>query len=168
MTDKNKYFYLEILFTLLLIFSAISLYGKILSAYKLFSVLGLICGICFSYFLKNRHNQVLRSFITIGSFAVIAWILYSILNSTFIYKDVIIICIKGLILLELTLSLNACTPSFLTYMQVLSIPLFMSHLIFIKGEYSGTLVIFTFGYLISWFVILKLKFYELFRPVKKK
>ena len=159
---------LELCLTSFLLFLIISFFREILSTYRLYLIFGLTSGFCFSWFIRNKYNQAIRLFITIGGFGVLAWIIYSIVNSSLLYKDVILICIKGVIILELIFSFNACVSPFLAYIQALTIPLFMSYYIFIKDSYNEISIILTLAYFITWLAIFKVKFYESFNPLSEK
>lgn len=162
MKNKDRYFYLEYFLTFLLLLLVIFLLGEIVSAYRLYLILGLICGFGFSWFNREKSGHLIRFFITIGALGSFVWIIYSLLNSSFFYKEVIIIWIKGTLVLGIILSFNACSTTFLTYIQTLSVPLFMGSPLFIKG-YNEISVISILGYFICWFAILRVKFYEFFK-----
>ncbi len=168
MEKKDRCLLLEICLTFFLLFLVISLFREILSTYRLYLIFGLICGFCFSWFIRNKHNQIIRFAVTFGTFGVLAWIIYSILNSSLFYKDVILICIKGGVILEFILSFNACAPPFLAYIQALGIPLFMSYPIFIKDSYNEISIILTLAYFVIWLAIFRVKFYEFFNPISEK
>lgn len=162
MKNKDRYFYLEYFLTFLLLLLVIFLLGEIVSAYRLYLILGLICGFGFGWFNREKSSHLIRFFITIGALGSFVWIIYSLLNSSFFYKEVIIIWIKGTLVLGIILSFNACSTTFLTYIQTLSVPLFMGSPLFIKG-YNEISVISILGYFICWFAILRVKFYEFFK-----
>jgi len=100
----------------------------------------------------------MRYLMPIGSLGVLAWMIHSTLNSQFLYKEVVSICIKGAFVLEVILSLNANRPESLNYIQAVSVPLFMSHAVFIRDYQTVSLVLIV-GYLASWLFVLKIKFY---------
>lgn len=168
MEKKDRYLFLELSLTFFLLFLVISLFGEILSAYRSYLISGLLLGFCFSWFIRNKHNQVIRFSINLGAVGVLAWIIYSVLNSSLLYKDVILICIKGVIILEVIFSFNACVSPFLAYIQALTIPLFMSYYIFIKDSYNEISIILTLAYFITWLAIFRAKFYEFFNPLSEK
>ena len=150
--------------TFFILFLLISLLGEILSTYRLYLIFGLVFGFCFSWFIRDRYSQVIRFFITASVFGVFVWIIYSVLNSSFFYKDVIMIFIKGVFILEFIFSFNAYEPQLLSYIQALSIPLFMSAPIFIESNYNEVSLSLTLAYFIIWVAIFKVKFYGFLNP----
>ena len=100
-----------------------------------------------------------------GALAVLGWFLYSVLHSTFLYRDVILICIKGVIFLEIILSLDL---HFLSYMQLLTIPLYMCFPFFFKEGHEPFLVTLLFFNIVFWALLLKMKFYSFLKmPLDK-
>ncbi len=126
MEEKDRYLCLELILTFFLLYFVISLFGELFSGYyRLYLIVGLICGFGFSWFNREKSSNLIRVLITTGALATFAWMIYSLSNSSFLYKEVVLICIKSALILEIVLSFNACLPPFLTYIQTLSIPLFM-------------------------------------------
>src|SRR3989338_2640017 len=164
MEKKDRYLLLEFCLTFFILFLLISLLGEILSTYRLYLIFGLVFGFCFSWFIRDRYSQVIRFFITASVFGVFVWIIYSVLNSSFFYKDVIMIFIKGVFILEFIFSFNAYEPQLLSYIQALSIPLFMSAPIFIESNYNEVSLSLTLAYFIIWVAIFKVKFYGFLNP----
>lgn len=168
MKDKDIYLGLELILTLFLLILVIFLTEIILPfRLKQYLIVGLICGFSFSWFNRKKVSHEIKYFTTIGAIGVFGWLVYSILNSSFLYKEVIVICLKAALILEVILSFNSCIPPFLDYIQALSVPLFMSHPLFIK-DYSPSFIILTLGYSICWFAIFKVKFYGFLNPEKQK
>jgi len=164
---KDRYFLIGLILTFTLVFLAAFLVKGALTGFWLYSVFILICGFYFSWSARDSRNQLIRYFITAGALAISIWMMHSILGSTFLYKDIIIICIKGVIFLELILSFSVYLPGHLGYMQALSVPLFMCFPVIMK-DYNEISVIAVLGYFICWLATLKLKFYESFKkPVNK-
>jgi len=160
------YFHLEFFLTISLLFLVILLFGELISGYGLYIIFGLICGFSFSWF--NRVNPPpIKLLINLAALGTFLWIIYSIVNSSLFYSDVVLICVKGVLILEIILSFNASLSGFLTYMQIVSIPLFMSYPVLAR-DYNTTSFILISGYIVCWFVILKLKFYGLFSPQSKR
>ena len=164
---KDRYFLSHLILTFSLLFLVTFLVRGVLSTHWLYLILILICGFYFSWSIRETQNQLIRFFITGGAFGTLAWLIYSILNSSFLYKDVIIICIKGALFLEAILSFSIFLPKHLSYMQALTLPLFMCFPLVIK-DYNEISVIAVLGYFVCWLTILKVKFYEFFKqPVSE-
>ena len=164
---KDRYFLIGLILTFTLVSLAAFLVKGALTGFWLYSVLILICGFYFSWSARDSRNQLIRYFITAGALAISIWMIHSILGSALLYKDIIIICIKGVILLELILSFSVYLPGHLGYMQALSVPLFMCFPLVMK-DYNELSVIAVLGYFICWLTTLKLKFYESFKkPVNE-
>jgi len=167
MEEKNRYLFLELLFTFFLLEPVIFLFGDILSPYRLYFTLGLIGGFSLSWFNRNKQSSLIRIFINIGAVGVFIWIIYSLLNSSLLYREVILIFIKGGIILEVIFSFNSYYPPYLTYIQALSLPLLMCFPVFVK-DYNEVHAMLVLIYIICWIVILRIKFYEFFKPLKEK
>jgi hypothetical protein len=168
MKDKDIYLGLELVLTFFLLILVIFLTRIILPfRIKQYLIIALCCGFSFSWFSRNRAGREIRYFTTAATIGVFGWLVYSILNSSFFYKEVIVICLKAAFLLEVILSFGSCTSPFLSYMQALSVPLFMSHPLFIK-DYSAPFAALTLGYFFCWFAVFKVKFYGLLGPGRQK
>ncbi|PIP20603.1 MAG: hypothetical protein COX40_03865 [Candidatus Omnitrophica bacterium CG23_combo_of_CG06-09_8_20_14_all_40_11] len=167
MEEKNRYLFLELLFTFFLLEPVIFLSGDILSSYRLYITLGLIGGFSFSWFNRNKQSSLTRIFINLSVLGVFIWIIYSLLNSSLLYREVILTFIKGGIILEVIFSFNSCFPPSLTYIQALSFPLFMCFPVFVK-DYNEVHAMLVLIYIICWIAILKIKFYAFLKPKSEK
>ncbi|MFH1888490.1 MAG: hypothetical protein ABH806_00200 [Candidatus Omnitrophota bacterium] len=167
MEEKNRYLLSELLFTFLLIESVILLFGGILSPYGVYFSIGLIGGLSFSWFIRDKQIPSTKLTVNIAVLGVFFWIIYSLLHSSFLYKEVIAIFIQGLIIIQVIFSFNIRYTGFLTYVQALSIPLFMCFPIFAK-DYNEGQIILVLVYIICWIIILKIKFYEFVKAQREK
>ena len=167
MKEKDRYLLPEILFTFLLIESVILLFGEIIHPYGAYLSLGLMGGFAISWFIRNMHVPLTRISVNIAILGVFAWIVYSLVNSSFLYREIIAIFIRGLFIIEIILSLNIRYASFLTYIQVLSVPLFMCFPIFVSDYNEGHIVL-VLSYIIFWIIILKIKFYAFVKVHEEK
>lgn len=166
MEKKDIYFQLEFFLTVIVLFLVIFLLAEIIYNYRLYIIFGLICGFGFSWFTRGKQVFLISFLTKVATLGVFLWIIYSIINSSLFYIDVILIWIWGVLILEVILSFNAGFPVFLTYIQVLSIPLFMSYPALIKG-YNRISFILMSGYVLCWFAVLKVKFYGFIKSESK-
>ncbi|TAN60251.1 hypothetical protein EPN16_05585, partial [bacterium] len=164
MEKRDSFILQELILTLLLLFFVIQLLIEVLPIDGLYLIYALAAGGCLSWLFRNKQNKITRAIVTSGSFAVMAWLMYSILNSSLSYAEVITLSVKGVFILEVVLVLASCIPPFASYIQALSVPLFMSHPIFIKDSYPEIFWMLSLGYFITWLAIGKVKFYGFFKP----
>jgi len=167
MEQKDRYILLEFLFTFLILIVIIFLFQDVLPGYELYLAPGIIIGFYFSWFVRDKQSAIIRFIINTGIVAVLVWMIYSVANSSWIYRDIILIFVKAGILLEIILSFHTWSYSFLGYMQALSLPLFMGFPTFVE-DYNNLHGVLVSIYLVCWAVILKLKFYESFNPIREK
>ncbi len=167
MEEKNRYLFLELVFTLFLLGPVIFLFGDLLSAYRLYLILGLIAGFSFSWLNRDKQSSLRTIFINLPVLGVFAWMVYSLLNSSLLYREVIITFIKGGIILEVIFSFNSAYPLFLTYIQALSLPLLMCFPVLVK-DHNETNAVLVLVYIICWILILKIKLYNFLKPIKQK
>ena len=166
MTYRQLNNLLELLLTFVLLFLATALFQEAwLGFYRVILILGLCGGFSFAWFRWGKENIVIKFSLTIGALAVLGWFIYSVLHSTFLYRDVILICIKGIIFLEIILSLDL---HFLSYMQLLTIPLYMCFPFFFKEGHEPFLITILFFNIVFWALLLKMKFYSFLKmPLDK-
>lgn len=167
MEEKDLHLFLELLFTFFLLEAVIFLFGDILSPYRLYFTLSLIGGFSFSWFNRNKESSLTSIFINLSVLGVFFWIIYSLLNSSLLYREVILTSIKGVIILEVILTFNGCFPPSLTYIQALSFPLFMCFPVFVE-DYNEAHAVLVLIYIICWIAILKIKFYAFLKPESEK
>ena len=166
MKENYKYILWEFSLTFLLLLFVSSLLGEALTGYWKYLVFGLPAGFVFSWLAQGKKRAI--NLIIISAILVtFAWMAYSLFNSTLMYREAITILAEGALILEIILSFDAYLTPLLTYIQALSIPLFMTSPIFIKN-YDELTVIVILGYFAVWIAILKVKFHRLFQPVDKK
>ena len=153
---KEKYLLAELGFSFLLLTALIFLFGETVADLRLYIILGLGGGFYCSWSLRNKDLASLRIAINIAVAAVFIWIFYSLFNSSFFYKEVIILFVKGIFFLAVLLSFGAAV-GFLVYLEVLTLPLFMCFPLFVNNYNAAHFVLIAFC-LISWGALLKLKF----------
>jgi|GEM_PF-1736588 len=162
MKREDKYFLFESCLVVALLYMAVSLFGSTLPIYNLIVPAGILVGLSFSWVFRDntKANKLLVDICALGVFI---WMTYSVLRSSLFYKEVIIILVKGVFILEIVLSLNAYSASGLTYMEALSVPLVMSSSLF-SNMAGDTYTLLSIGYLACWFALLRIKFYLLVKP----
>lgn len=166
MKENYKRIFWEFALTFLLLLFVTSLLGDTLSGYWRYLVFGLPAGFVFSWLVQGKKS-IVNLIIISASLAAFVWMGYSLFNSTFMYRKVITILAQGALILEIILSFDAYLTPLLTYIQALSIPLFMASSIFIK-DYDKFTAILILGYFAVWIAILKIRFHGLFQPIGKK
>jgi hypothetical protein len=166
MKENYKRVFWEFALTFLLLLFVTALLGETLSGYRRYLVFGLPAGFIFSWLARGKKS-VINLIIISALLAAFFWMAHSLFNSTLIYKRVVTILVEGALILEIILSFDACMTPLLTYIQAISIPLFMACSIFIK-DYDQFTVILILGYFAVWAAILKIKFHGLFQPMDKK
>ncbi len=157
MTDRDQDSLIEIVLTFVLLFLATALFGEAsLSSYRLFLMAGLLGGFTFAWSMRDKEAPATKYLLTLGSLCVLVWLIYSIAKSTLLYKDVLLICIKGLIFIEVVLSFDIHA---LAYMQLLCIPLYMCFPFFFQGRQEPLLMLIGLFNIIGWFILLKMNIY---------
>ncbi|KPK97720.1 MAG: hypothetical protein AMJ95_07395 [Omnitrophica WOR_2 bacterium SM23_72] len=166
MTDLDQNRLIEMVLTFVLMFLATALFGEAsLDPYRLLLIAGLIGGFSFAWFMREKEQPATKYFLTIGAFSVLVWFIVSVANSTFLYRDVILICIKGLIFVEVILSFDI---HLLPYMQLLCIPLYMCFPFFFRGQMESLLILIVFFSILDWFILLKMQLYNFLKvPLKR-
>ena len=165
---KNISRYIEVFFTAFLIIPAILLLSEVVPSCNIYSIIAIVLAFCFSWFIRDRQNWYLKYSIIAAGLLAIIWSAYAILNSSFLYKEVITINVNGLLALLFIFSLNIFSAQNLGYVQVLTVLLFMSFPTFKKDPYSGISIALILTYCFGWIIILKVKFYEAFGPLEEK
>ncbi|MBU2221219.1 MAG: hypothetical protein KJ722_01250, partial [Candidatus Omnitrophica bacterium] len=164
MIAKNKYIFWESIITIASILLIAGLLRNALSVNFIYISVGLIGSLSFSWLVKGKFDNALKYAIAVGIFVILAWLIHSVLNSSLIYKDVVLLVVLRLFILEILLGLASFSPEILNCIQMLSVPLFMSHAVWIRqyDPASGLLIL---GCLFCWFLVLKIKFYHFFESI---
>mgnify|MGYP001496370933 CR=1 FL=1 len=158
MTVKDQNLLTEIFLTFALLFLATALFGESSpGAYRTFFLFSLAGGFYLGWLIRDQGLVIKKYALTIGTLGVFAWLIQSVFHSSFLYKDVVLICVQGIVFMELIFSLD---KRLLTYMQYLCIPLYICLPFFVDKD-QGTLIAVTMlANNIVWFVLLRVKLYS--------
>ena len=164
MVEKNRSVYLEHILTFLLLLSSMALLGGALFPFSIFAGIGLVCGFIFNRFnpLSADHFWV-KTASKVAALITVIWTFYAVFNSTFAYQEVVLIYIKGAFILEIILAFNLSASGNMNYMQVLSVPVFMTFPIF-TTSLSPLQILLLAAYLALWVLLLRVKFCLSFAP----
>jgi len=165
MQVKERYRALELLLSFCLASAVFLMLPEGLARFSLYLIGGLAAGFSASWFNRKGAPIVPGLIITAASSIVFVWTVYSVVNSSFYYRDVILIGLRSVVILEAILSLGACLPRFIFYIQCLTIPIFMSNPLFIAHNTAGFIIL-SAAYIILWLAILRLKAYAAADRVK--
>ncbi|MBU1923360.1 MAG: hypothetical protein KJ710_03740, partial [Candidatus Omnitrophica bacterium] len=133
---------------------------------RIFLVGGIIIGAGVAYISRNQLYSF-RRFATLAvSLLILAGTVYFVLKSTFLYREVIVICIKSLSLLIVANSFSSCLQGYLNSMQIFSILLFFCICALTKG-YSNLFFILATGFVFNLLTVTRIKFYILFNNSKQ-
>jgi hypothetical protein len=158
MSDGEKYLLVELSVTFILLAAPLILLASVAGGSFIFILELVGLGFAISWFLRERLLRYASLLIVLGTCGVLIWMVKSILGSTFLYKDVVVICIKGLMFLEIVLSFCACSSLTIGYPQIVSLPLFLCYPTLGLG-YDTPILIAIGAYCLCWLLILKVKFY---------
>jgi len=162
MKDRDIYFGVELGLTSLLLASAVTLIRDYLPGpFQQAYIPVIIAALFFGWLIRNNLSRIIQGLVTFLAAGVLVWALYSILDSTLLYKEIVVICIRTIFFLEVVLSLNAGLPKFLSYLQCSSILLVMGYPL-LGNEYHSDAAIVLTGYFVLWFFILNTRFYGSF------
>jgi len=167
METKERYFNLEYFLTFLLFIPLLFLFPEEAAPLRIFLLGGIVLGAAVAYISRDQLHSF-RRFLTLAvSLLILAGTAYFVLKSTFLYRDVIVICIKSLSLLIVANSFSSCLPSHLNSMQIFSILLFFCICALTKG-YSNLFLILSSGFIFNLLAVVRIKFYGLFRNSQKR
>lgn len=166
MEIKDRYFHLEYFLTFLLFLPLLLLFPEEAAPLRIFLVGGIILGAGVAYISRNQFYSF-RKFATLtGSLLILSGTIYFVLKSSFLYREVIVICIKSLSLLIVANSFSSCLQGYLNSMQIFSILLFFCICALTKG-YSNLFLILASGFAFNLLAITRIKFYILFSGSQK-
>jgi hypothetical protein len=164
--ERNRYFYLEYIFTFLIFLPLIFLLPAELDSLRLFIFGGILIGAGVAY-LSRDQVLTFRKFVTlVASLLILLGAAYFVLKSTFLYREVIIICVKALALLIVLNSFSSFTQGYLSSIQVFSILLFFCICALTK-EYNRFFLILASVFVLGLLALAKVKFYILFDKSEK-
>ncbi|MDP8259481.1 MAG: hypothetical protein P9L96_00525 [Candidatus Gygaella obscura] len=161
MTKNKKIIKIESLLTCFLLCVNILLLWQVLSPNSFYFLCIIIAGFFFSSYLQQRAGKVLNIIVNLSVLAVFVFLVISVMNSSFIYKDVVEIFVKKIFLILIIFSFASSLVGYLSYIQVLSACVLIAHALFIS---SYTLMVFSFVivYLLIWVLIMRVKLYGYF------
>jgi len=167
MKEKDRYLGWEYLFTISILSFCFLMVGNTLRPFGGYLIAGLCLGFVSSWLTRNSSLRVIKLLVNVCAVLTIIWVVYSLLNSSFFYREIVVIYIKGIFILEFLLSFIAYLPQILSYMQILSLLVFMSSPLFMRG-YNLFFLVFAVGYVISWVAILRIRLYSSADAVERK
>jgi hypothetical protein len=153
---KNKIFLWEILLYFLVI-TTLYLFSFILSSlYVFLGMIAVTAGFAISSFAQNNKKTSRIVNFGIGAFtlAVCFWMVWSILGSSFVFEDLILIFSEGIFYLIIILSFNYKYKRYSSYLQFLSLAIFLSIPLFVETDNLGYIILALF-YLFLWIVLTK-------------
>ncbi|MDD5355612.1 MAG: hypothetical protein PHY56_03665, partial [Candidatus Omnitrophica bacterium] len=166
MESKDRYFHLEYFLTFLLFLPLLFLFPEEAAPLRIFLVGGTILGASVAYISRNQFYSF-RKFATLAaSLSILTGTTYFVFKSTFLYREVIVICIKSLSLLIVVNSFSSCIQGYLNSMQIFSILLFFCICALTKG-YNNLFLILSSGFVFNLLAVVRIKFYILFNNSKK-
>jgi len=162
MENKDHCFYAEYFLTFLLFVPLLLLFPQEVVPLRIFIIGGMILGAAVAYSSREKFIT-LRKFATLAaSLLILAGAVYFVLKSTFLYREVIIICIKGLSLLLVVNCFSSCFQGgYLGSMQIFSILLFFCICALNRG-YNNLFLILSAGFIFNFLAIIRIKFYSIF------
>ena len=166
METKNRYFHLEYFLTFLLFLPLLFLFPEEAAPLRIFLFGGIILGVAVAYISRDQFYSFRKIATLATSLLILAGTIYFVLKSTFLYREVIVICIKSLSLLIVANSFSSCLQGYLSSMQVFSILLFLCVCALSKG-YSNIFLILASIFAFNLFAVTRIKFYTLFNNLKK-
>jgi hypothetical protein len=166
METQERYFHLEYFLTFFLFLPLLFLFPEEAAPLRIFLVGGIILGSAVAYISRNQFYSFRRFATLSASLLILSGTVYFVLKSSFLYREVIVICIKSLSLLIVANSFSSCLQGYLNSMQIFSILLFFCICALTKG-YSNLFLILAAGFAFNLFAITRIKFYILFNNAKK-
>jgi hypothetical protein len=112
MKDTDTYFVLELSLTFALLLCATALLHQALGFFQFLFLLGLGLAFFVGWLSRQQDERLAKSVAGIGSLTVFAWTVYCVFNSSFFYKEVMAIWIRGVLLLELVMGLAVALPAY--------------------------------------------------------
>ncbi|MFA6357354.1 MAG: hypothetical protein WCY09_01610, partial [Candidatus Omnitrophota bacterium] len=166
METEDRLFSLEYFLTVLLLLPLLFFFPQEVYSLRIYFVIGIIIGAVFAWISRGQFPSISK-LITLGiSILILAWVVYSLFKSTFFYREVIIICIKGLSLLIIVNSFSSSLEGHLVSMQIFSILLFFC-ICAITKEYSQYFLILISGFVFNLAVLARAKLQILFKHLEK-
>jgi hypothetical protein len=166
MKTPERHFYLEYFLTFLLFLPAWFLFSQEEIFLRFLFACAILLGAIVSYFSRDQFHSI-RKFITLAaSLLIFAGTVYGVLKSTYLYQEVIIICIRSLSLLIVVNSFSLRLKGCLSSIQIFSILLFFCISALAKGASSLWLIL-TAGFVFNFVAIVRIKFYTIFNPLLK-
>ncbi|MCF7897592.1 MAG: hypothetical protein K9L87_02420 [Candidatus Omnitrophica bacterium] len=153
---KNKIFLWEILLYFLVV-TTLYLFSFILSSlYVFLGMIAVTAGFVISFFVQDNRkiSKIVNFGIGACTLAVCFWMVRSILGSSFVFEDLILIFSEGIFYLIIILSFNYKYKRYSSYLQFLSLAIFLSIPLFIETDNLGYIILALF-YLFLWIVLTK-------------
>jgi len=165
MEDRDSLFSLEYLVTNFFIFSLLLFFPQEAFPARAYLVAGIIIGALISYITFNKFIYPRKIFTLAASLLVLGWGVYYGLKSSFLYREIIVICINSVSILIIINSLSSFLNPCLSSIQVFGVLLFFCICVLTR-DYNKNFLILVLGFVLAISLIAKIKFHYLFSPEK--
>lgn len=157
MSEKNKYLLIEFYLAAAISVLISALFESALKGYWIFLVLAMTGGFIFSFFAREKFKST-KYIMNTAVIFIFVWLVYRFINSSFLYRDILLIATQGMLLLLVAISFDSYKEKMLFYIYIITFLLLM---VFpLSGNRVEATFIFSAAlYLICWFLLLKIKFY---------
>ncbi len=164
MTKNKNIIKIELILTCLLLFINTFLLWHVLFPYGFYFLCVIVVGFILSGYIHRRLGRIFDLLVSLAILAVFILLVISTVKSSFIYKEVVEIFVKKIFLALVIFSFAASSAIYLSYIQVLSAAVLISHALFITNY---TLMVFSFviAYLLLWVMIMRVKLYGYFSDI---
>ncbi|MFA5157270.1 MAG: hypothetical protein WC532_07830 [Candidatus Omnitrophota bacterium] len=158
MEEKQRYLGYEIILTFCMLLSCVMLLGQALPVLGPYLCVAAAAGFLFSWFIRNRPLPFTYAGINAGAVIICGWVIYLLSMSSFFYREIVMISVKGVLVMEVLLAFGANFPLVLSSAQLLSIPVFISSPLFGNVSHPAYFV-FVALYIICWLGICRVKLF---------
>ena len=166
MENKYRFFSLEHYLTFLFLLPLLYFFPQEASPIRIYLFAGFIIGVVTAYISYDKFLYFRKLFTLAASLLILSWTVYSVLKSSFLYGELIVICINSLSFLIVINSFSLCLRQYLGSVQIFGILLFLC-LCALTRDYNQYFLILAAGLVSVILIVAKIKFHNLFTYSEK-
>ncbi|MDO8489059.1 MAG: hypothetical protein Q7S42_02980 [Candidatus Omnitrophota bacterium] len=166
MENKDRFFSLEYFLTFIFLSTLAFFFPQEASSIRICLLAGFIIGSVIAYISYDKLIYFRKLFTLAASILILSWTVYAALKSSFLYRELIVICIISLSLLIVVNSFSLCLRRYLSSVQIFGILLFLCLSALIR-DYNKYFLISASGLVIVVSIVAKIKFHNLFTYSEK-